>query len=96
MTGESAKQSVVITNPQGLHFRPAAEIVKAAQRFPCDITVTRIGMDPVDGKSLLSLLTLVALPGTELTIEAKGPQALEAVEALIVIFRKDFDEEQAQ
>jgi hypothetical protein len=31
-----------------------------------------------------------------LTIEAKGPQALEAVEALIVIFRKDFDEEQAQ
>ena len=94
MTGESAKQSVVITNPQGFHMRPMAAFVEAAKRFPCSITVMRAGMHPVDGKSILGLFELVAVPGTELIIEANGPRAVEAVEALMGIFTQEFEEDQ--
>jgi len=93
MTGESARQTVVITNPQGFHMRPMAAFVEAAKRFPCTITVTREGMAPVDGKSIWGLLELVAVPGTELVIEAHGPDAGKAVGELLAIFEQSFDEE---
>ncbi len=94
MTGESARQTVVITNPQGFHMRPMAAFVEAAKRFPCSVTVTRAGMDPVDGTSIWGLMGLVAIPGTELVIEATGPRAAEALQALLVVFQRTYDEEQ--
>jgi phosphotransferase system HPr (HPr) family protein len=94
MTGDSVRQTVAITNPQGFHMRPMAAFAEAANRFPGSVTVIRSGMAPVNGKSMLALLGLNAPQGTELVIEVTGAGAAEAMEGLAVIFRRNFDEEE--
>jgi phosphocarrier protein len=65
----------------GLHARPAGEFVSLASRFASEISVGR-AEEWVDGRSVLSLLSLAASRGTQLRIRATGPDAAEAVEAL--------------
>jgi phosphocarrier protein len=65
----------------GLHARPAGQFVVLAGRFLSEISVGR-GVDWVDGRSVLSLLSLAASRGTRLRIRAVGPDAQAAVEAL--------------
>ncbi len=91
---DSIRQTVSVTNPQGFHMRPMAAFVEAANRFPCAVTVTRLGMAPVNGKSILSLMGLVAIEGTELIVEVTGPRAAEAIQALVSVFQRNYDEEQ--
>ena len=57
MTGDFLRQSVTITNPQGLHMRPLQAFVETAGRFRSAVFVTRDGGERVNGKSLLNLLT---------------------------------------
>ncbi|MSQ94343.1 MAG: HPr family phosphocarrier protein [Gemmataceae bacterium] len=94
MTADTLRQTVTITNPQGFHMRPMAAFVEAARLFPgCTVTVTRSGMVPVDGKSMLSLMGLVAVQGAEVLLEVSGPGAGEALSALVHVFHRNFDEE---
>ena len=65
----------------GLHARPASQFVALAGRFQSEVTVGR-DHEWVDGRSVLSLLSLAAGSGTALRIRATGPDAAEAVEAL--------------
>jgi phosphocarrier protein HPr len=65
----------------GLHARPAGQFVVLASRFASEISVGR-GVDWVDGRSVLSLLSLAASRGTKLRIRAVGSDAQAAVEAL--------------
>jgi phosphocarrier protein HPr len=94
MKGDSIRQIVTINNAQGFHMRPMQAFVEAAVKFPCTVTVTRPGMPPVDGKSMLGLLGLVAVQGTELSIEVCGPNAGEAIKVLVEVFERNFDEEE--
>jgi phosphocarrier protein HPr len=81
----------VVINPQGVHARPADLIVKAANRFQSTVEIVK-GHERVDAKSILAIFTLAALPGTELVIEADGPDAADAVAALCELFERGFDE----
>jgi len=92
MTGDNLRQTVAITNPAGFHMRPMQAFVETASRFPCAVTVTRSGKPPVNGKSILGLLGLVAEQGTELLIEVTGPDAAEAMRELILVFHHSYDE----
>jgi phosphocarrier protein HPr len=85
------QQKVVVgsKDPVGLHLRPAQLFVQLANRFPCEIEVVRDTLR-VDGKSILHMMTLAAEPGTELVIEAGGPDAQAAVEALARFVENDF------
>jgi phosphocarrier protein len=65
----------------GLHARPAGKFVALASRFESRISVGR-GSEWVDGRSILSLLSLAAGRGTKLRIRAEGSDAVAAVEAL--------------
>jgi phosphocarrier protein len=65
----------------GLHARPAGLFVALAARFKSRISVGR-GEEWVDGRSILSLLSLAASRGTKLRIRGNGPDARIAVEAL--------------
>ena len=65
----------------GLHARPASQFVTLAGDFECDIRVGR-GDEWVDGRSILSLLSLAAGRGTTLVIRAEGPDARAAIAAL--------------
>jgi phosphocarrier protein HPr len=82
---------VVVTNPQGLHARPADLFVKTATRFASKIELVK-GRERVDGKSILSLLTLAAVEGTQLSIEADGPDAEQALDALAKLVEQNFAE----
>jgi phosphotransferase system HPr (HPr) family protein len=81
MSDLKASRTVVVSNPQGLHARPADMFVKTACRFTSKVEIVK-GFERVDGKSILSLLTLAAGHGTELTIETTGDDAESACQAL--------------
>jgi phosphotransferase system HPr (HPr) family protein len=91
MSESKLSRTVVVINPQGVHARPADLIVKAANRFVSTVEIVK-GHERVDAKSILAIFTLAALPGTELLIEADGPDAAEAVTALCELFERGFDE----
>jgi len=82
----------VITNPQGLHARPADLFSRLASSYQARIGVIKEN-HRVDGKSILDLLTLAAAEGTELTIEASGRDADAALEALARLVVANFQED---
>jgi phosphocarrier protein len=83
MNGETLQHKVRILNLQGMHIRPATAFVETARRFQSSVFVIKDGQR-VDGKnSPLELLLLGALQGTELVLEVSGPDAREAVAALV-------------
>lgn len=65
--------------------------VKLAIQFQSTIDVFKDG-NRVDGKSILDMLTLAAVAGSELRIEATGPDAQQALDALTELIRQDFGE----
>lgn len=78
---ETVEREFAIRSELGLHARPAGEFVALASRFHSEIAVGRAD-EWVDGRSVLSLLSLAAAKGTSLRIRAIGPDACEAVKAL--------------
>lgn len=68
-------------NPLGLHARPAMAFVDAASGYQSEVRVSK-GEQTVDGKSIMQLMMLAAVQGTELEITAEGPDADDAVAAL--------------
>lgn len=89
---DTASTHVTIINKLGLHARPAMSFVDTASGFKSEIQVTKDGQ-VVDGKSIMQLMMLAATEGTELHIEAEGPDAEQAVAALVKLVDSKFDEE---
>ena len=85
----SAERRVTVINELGLHARPAAEFVKLASRFESYIVVAKDG-EPVNGKSIMGVMTLAAECGAELTLRAEGVDAEAAVTALEGLVAKEF------
>ena len=85
---EPVERSFTIRNELGLHARPAGEFVALAGTFESEISVSR-GAEWVDGRSVLSLLSLAASHGTKLLVRAIGTDALDAVTALGVILERE-------
>jgi phosphocarrier protein len=79
--GDAVEREFVVKNELGLHARPAGRFVSMAGRFRAEVSVSR-GDEWVSGRSVLSLLSLAAGPGTRLRIRARGEDAVAAVEAL--------------
>lgn len=82
---------VVIKNTLGLHARPASLFAKTAEKFKSKITVEKDGMI-VNGKSIMSLLMLVAESGSTLIIRAEGPDEDKAIKALEKLVMEGFGE----
>ncbi|HEV8364651.1 MAG TPA: HPr family phosphocarrier protein [Gemmatimonadaceae bacterium] len=82
---------VTIANKNGLHARPAAEIVKLAAKFKSDIRLARDDLE-VNGKSIMGVMMLAAEFGAALNVRADGPDAKEAVDALSTLISNRFGE----
>jgi len=78
----SFEQEITLTGD--LHARPAGALAVAAGRFASVINVT-VGGRTVDAKSVLSVMGLGATSGQDVTVSAAGPDAQEAVAALVAI-----------
>lgn len=75
---------VLVTNPSGLHARPATRFVEAAGRFQSRVSVENLDRASrvADAKSILMLLTIGVSVGHRIRITADGPDADAAVETL--------------
>ena len=82
----------VIRNKKGLHARAAAKFVQTVEKFDAEVRVTR-GAETVGGTSIMGLLMLAASPGTSITVEATGKEALEVIEALSALIDARFGED---
>ncbi|WP_042391881.1 HPr family phosphocarrier protein [Streptacidiphilus carbonis] len=85
------QRSVAVGSSSGLHARPASLFVQAAARQPVRVTVAKEGGDPVDARSLLSVLALGARRGDTVVLSAEGPQAEDALDELAALVALDHD-----
>ncbi|HEU5185003.1 MAG TPA: HPr family phosphocarrier protein [Gemmatimonadaceae bacterium] len=85
------ERSVQIMNRNGLHARPAAEVVKTAAKFKSEITMIRDDLE-VNGKSIMGVMMLAAEFGATLTVRADGPDAQQAVDAIAELISQKFGE----
>ncbi|CAN5687913.1 HPr family phosphocarrier protein [soil metagenome] len=86
------ERAVIIVNKYGLHARPAAEFVKLAAGFTAIIMVRKDDLE-VNGKSIMGMMMLAAERGSEIVIRATGEDASDAVNALVGLVTRRFDEE---
>ena len=87
-----SERTVTIANRHGLHARPAAEFVKLAGTFRCDVTVRKDDLE-VNGKSIMGMMMLAAEYGTAITIRAMGDDAAAAVDGLAELVTARFGED---
>jgi phosphocarrier protein HPr len=80
-TAPAVEREFTVKSELGLHARPAGRFVSMAGRFKSEVTVAR-GDEWVSGRSVLSLLSLAAGPGTRLRVRAVGEDAEAAVSEL--------------
>jgi phosphocarrier protein HPr len=87
------KATVDIVNKRGLHARASAKFVKLASTFDAEVKVSKDG-STVDARSIMGLMMLAAGPGCCIEIEAEGPEASQALEALSGLVAARFDEDE--
>ncbi|MGN1147611.1 MAG: HPr family phosphocarrier protein [Lachnospiraceae bacterium] len=71
----------IITDPEGIHARPAGELVKALKDFTSAITITKDGKS-ADAKRIFGIMSLAAKQGQEITITADGEDEDTAIKAI--------------
>jgi len=91
MIATSTREFTVL-NKLGIHARPAAQFVKMASNFVCEIRVEKDG-EEVDGKSIMGLMMLAAGHGSVITVTAEGDDADAALAAIEQLVARRFEEE---
>ena len=84
-------QKVVISNPTGLHLRPAGILCKTALQFSSSITF-RHEDSTGNAKSVLSVLGACIQSGDELELFCKGQDEEEALQALVEVIESGLGE----
>jgi phosphocarrier protein FPr len=96
VAGEQADVVAAFTlaNQHGLHARPAARLVSAVRGLDASVRLHNLttGTGPVPAASLSRVATLAALRGHRVEISASGPQAPEAIDHLLALAARNFDE----
>jgi len=87
-----AERSIVIQNRAGIHARPAAILVQTTKNFTSNIYIEK-GINRINAKSIMGIITLGAAFGTEIKIIAEGEDEEAAVTALVHLFESKFEEE---
>ena len=85
------KKKVTIINKLGLHARAAVKFVNLANRFTSSVKIEKDG-NKIDGKSILGILTLAAVQGSEITLNISGKDEQAAMEALVALIQDRFKE----
>jgi phosphocarrier protein len=89
---ERLTATATILNKRGLHARASAKLVEAAARFQSHITVTFDGQT-VDARSIMGLMMMAAGIGKDIEITAEGPDAQDAMTAILALIEAKFGED---
>ncbi|MEM7809535.1 MAG: HPr family phosphocarrier protein [Planctomycetota bacterium] len=96
------EREVTVLNANGLHARPAMQVVECANAFESDVTIVRPKGDDeagiedgaeADAGSVMQVITLAAQKGTVLVLKVEGPDEADAVESLCALFDSKFGED---
>jgi len=87
----NCKANFTIVNALGLHARAAAQLVKLANRFQCDVFLEKDDQE-VNGKSIMGVLMLAATQGSVITVRTAGSDAEPALKALGELIQAGFGE----
>jgi phosphocarrier protein HPr len=91
-THEASAREFTVQNRMGIHTRPAAQIVRLANRYPdVEITVSK-DEESVNGKSIMGLMMLAAGLGSKLRFSARGKDAATLLDEMDALFARKFDE----
>ena len=86
-------REITIINKLGLHARAAAKLVSTASAFSSQIKVGHKDR-MVDGKSIMAVMMLAASKGTDIELHADGSDSEAAIEALVDLINRRFDEDE--
>ena len=90
---DTAQGSVVITHDVGLHARPSVKLTKLAKGFTSTIAIAGAAEGPwIDAKSIVKVMAMKVKQNATLFVRASGADAQAAVDAVIDLVRRDFDE----
>ena len=84
-------QEITIVNRLGLHARAAAQLVRMANEYPCDIHLDKDGQVS-NAKSVMEVLMLGAPVGTSIKVSVDGEKEEEALKAIVDLFAARFHE----
>ncbi len=87
------KKTVTIKNKLGLHARAAVKFVNLANRFASSVRIEKAGAK-IDGKSILGILTLAAVQGSQITLKISGKDEKSALKALVALIDDRFQEKE--
>ena len=85
--------TVTICNKLGMHARAASTFVKVSSKYKSTISIHKDGMG-VNGKSILGIMTLAAAEGNQITLQAEGEDARQALQELSLLIKNRFGEEE--
>ena len=85
------ERTVTIVNRLGLHARAASKLVNAAKRFGCTVQIGT-GTRFVDGKSIMSVMLLAAVQGSQVTLRTDGEDECAAMAAIVELIEDRFGE----
>jgi phosphocarrier protein HPr len=86
-------KTIIIKNKLGLHARAAVKFMNLANRFASSVRIKKDGNE-IDGKSILGILTLAAIQGSEVTLKISGPDEKQALNALVALIENKFNEKE--
>jgi phosphocarrier protein HPr len=84
--------TLAIANKEGLHARPASMIMQCACEFEADVHLV-VENERVNAKSIMSLISVNAMYGSQVLVEADGDDEQEALDALEALFASKFGED---
>lgn len=85
------EKEIVVSNKLGLHARASAKLVQLVQSFKSTVWLISKGRE-VNAQSIMGVMMLAAGIGTPLMVRADGPDESAALDAVIDLFNRKFDE----
>ena len=82
---------LTVCNKMGIHARPAAMIVRVANKYAAEVMVEKDD-EQVNGKSIMGLMMLAAGNGSKLKFIANGTDADKMLEDMAALFERKFEE----
>lgn len=84
-------QTITVTNPQGLHMRPAGVFAKGVAKFQSDVNIIYNGKS-TNGKSLLNIIGACIKCGSEIEIQCDGPDEEDALKTAVELIESGLGE----
>ena len=86
------ERELTVSNRLGLHARATAKLVQVLSGYRCSATLAAKGRE-VNAKSIMGVMLLAAGQGTPVTVRVDGEDEVEAMQAMVALFERRFDED---